>query len=128
MNFGSTTGNVAATAHNACGSSGTKTLAVTFNCRLSFASSDNESALQASPNPVHDVLQVIYTASKPGNAIVRINDVLGKEMIVKNVTAVNGNNMYELNLGKLNSGVYLLSVDQNGSKKIMRIIINLIFK
>jgi Metallo-peptidase family M12B Reprolysin-like/PKD-like domain/Secretion system C-terminal sorting domain len=123
VNFATTSGNVRVRGNNACGSGSYRSLAVAFNCRESEISSGNNLNLSCYPSPVYEVLNVTYTSSGESTASIRIIDIIGKTVFLQANNSVEGENRVLLNLAKLNSGIYMLEVNNNSVKQTQRIVV-----
>ncbi len=78
----------------------------------------NNKQLQVYPNPTKHSVQIQFLATQ-GNSTLKITDLLGRTVLEKNMTTVEGQNQYTLDLSTLSSAVYLLSL-KNGSEQIIR--------
>jgi subtilisin-like proprotein convertase family protein len=120
-NFGTKTGNVAVTAVNACGSSGSKAQAVTFNCRLG---ENNTAAIQLSPNPTENgITNLVIESKNNGIALIKLTDILGNVVLIKNLANTSGINNHKLDLSKFNKGIYLLNVDTGIEKQTLKVVL-----
>ncbi len=81
----------------------------------------NNMQLQAHPNPFSNQVTVTVTAPQPESATVRLIDMQGRVLLVKQVELSKGLNELELNLNKLAFGMYLLKVSGNGIEASTRI-------
>jgi hypothetical protein len=73
------------------------------------------SSLDISPNPATDKLTIKIKSDNKGSGILRILNMTGKELYQTNLEMLNG--QYELPLGNLSSGMYILQV-VNGDKSM----------
>lgn len=119
VNFNSantTTAVITVNAVNACGYSqpGKKTITVNLGCRNA---SDLTSSVDFSayPNPTAGLLSVSFQAEKSAKHNVKVTDLLGNVVISNVISATEGANMQELNLSNVAKGMYLLSIETEGS-------------
>ncbi len=73
---------------------------------------DNLSDLKAFPNPLHDEVNFVYNSSKtPKNLVIQIFNMSGTEVDrLEPLSAVNGENKFSHQLGKLAPGKYIYKV------------------
>lgn len=68
------------------------------------------------PNPSSNYINIFINSFKSKNITVKLFDLLGNEIKKENKYLVVGENEFELNLSELNSGLYLLKVDNQIQK------------
>jgi hypothetical protein len=78
----------------------------------------NNRQVQIYPNPTNHSVQVQFLGEE-GNSSVQIIDLLGRVVLEKQITTVEGQNQLTLDLSSLSSAVYLLSL-KNGPQQIIR--------
>ncbi|MEI7802162.1 MAG: T9SS type A sorting domain-containing protein, partial [Bacteroidota bacterium] len=130
-NATSTSATLSVKANNACGSSAAKTLAITVNlgCRddESVTVENNLSAisdLNLYPNPTSGNVQITFVSVQETEYTIKVVDLLGKEISKEIFTAVEGNNLANLDLSNLSKGLYFVSVIVEGEEiKTMRLAI-----
>ncbi|MCP2043933.1 T9SS type A sorting domain-containing protein [Pontibacter sp. HSC-36F09] len=83
-----------------------------------------ELATQAYPNPFQDVIKVTLTVPEAQVAAMTIYDINGRRVIVKDLDLDAGVNVLELQLGQLQSGMYILKVVGEGMESTTRIMKN----
>ena len=74
------------------------------------------------PNPAKDQLSLEFIATLSENVVIEIFDIQGRLVFEKSVSSYIGRNKVELNLSKLETGLYLVKVMQEGiaqHKKLM---------
>jgi hypothetical protein len=109
-------------AKNSCSSSVAKTLAVTVNlsCRVNEQGTIEEEIVsdevRVYPNPSFGELNVRFTAGDNENFSFKVIDVLGKTLAQSNYNSFKGENIQQLDLNKLPSGIYFLSIEKQGNK------------
>ncbi len=128
VNFNSATSATAiitVNAVNGCGYSqpGKRTVAVNLGCR----NADNmvsSADFSAYPNPTNGMITVNFQAAKSAKYSVKVIDLLGNVMISNVVSATEGANMQELNLSNVAKGMYLLSIETEGSNvQTLRVVV-----
>lgn len=79
--------------------------------RIIAVTTDNSLiTLRLFPNPVSEIVQVQVYSGRKENALIRITDAAGSEVLHKNITLQEGNNGSSLSVSHLPSGYYLLTV------------------
>ena len=122
---GFTSGTVSVYASNACGNSGTATLAITGHpCRLMAEGPVVSESFNAYPNPTSGKLNVTFNASGTEKYTLKVVDLLGKVLISEVNTAQEGSNLLELDLSSLAKGMYLISIERDAAQiETMRIVV-----
>lgn len=70
--------------------------------------------LTVSPNPAENTVNISFTASATHAYTLLITDINGKNIIEKNITALNGNNSIHTDLQSLTAGTYFITLTENG--------------
>ncbi|WP_243409647.1 T9SS type A sorting domain-containing protein [Pontibacter virosus] len=83
-----------------------------------------ELATQAYPNPFQDVIKVTLTVPEAQVAVMTIFDINGRRVITKDLDLDAGVNVLELQLGQLQTGMYILKVVGEGMESTTRIMKN----
>ncbi|MCI4669403.1 MAG: M12 family metallo-peptidase [Bacteroidia bacterium] len=78
----------------------------------------------ARPNPTKDLLFVDLLDINAPEAALKLVDLRGKTISSKSVQVANGNANASFDLSSLPSGIYLLEVQSNGSKRVSKIVKN----
>ncbi len=92
----------------------------------SLGLSKNESnfeALEIYPNPSAGELNVHFSTPKDENAVIKIQDILGKVAQSQLIKAIEGSNLVLLNTENLASGMYFLNIQMGTSQKIMQFVV-----
>lgn len=121
--WGTSSGTVLCTPSNACGSSKTKTYAVTVNCRIGndeVPAINNSMELTAYPNPFNDKLNIQLTSDVNENVNIQVADIAGR-IISKHL--INANTVYSLG-EHLPGGIYFVTAKQNYTVKTIRVVKN----
>jgi len=112
----SSTAVITVNAVNACGYSqpGKKIIAVNLGCRTA-SNLTTVADFNAYPNPTTGLLSVSFQAAQSAKYSMKVTDLLGNVVISEVISASEGANMQELNLSKAAKGMYLLSIETEGS-------------
>ena len=122
---GFVSGNVTVSASNACGSTGTVSLAVSSTgCSARMDSNDGVSELSAYPNPTSGKLNVTFTAAGTEKYTLKVSDLLGNVLKSEVNTSQSGANLREVDLSGLAKGMYLISIERDAAQvQTMRIVV-----
>jgi Zn-dependent metalloprotease/subtilisin-like proprotein convertase family protein len=116
-NWATTAGNVSVVASNTCGNAQSRTLAVTFNCRVAET---KNTLIQLFPNPASQNVTLTVENTIAGNATYEICDLLGNIVSKENISEENT----LINVADYAKGIYMLKViDNDGIQNAMRLII-----
>ena len=85
---------------------------------------DEEFYVGIFPNPVVDVLSInIETSSIADNYMIRVVDLMGRTVLVKNINvAAESSLVQDIDVKSLTSGIYLLSVESTNSKQTVKLL------
>ncbi len=92
----------------------------------SLGLSKNESnfeALEIYPNPSAGELNVHFSTPKDENAVIKIQDILGKVAQSQSIKAIEGSNLVLLNTENLASGIYFLNIQMGTSQKTIQFVV-----
>ncbi|MBK7968218.1 MAG: T9SS type A sorting domain-containing protein [Bacteroidetes bacterium] len=112
VDWGTTSGLVTVTATNSCGVSGTRTLNVIVNCKLS----GNEIPgvlVNAYPNPVASELTVEVSSEKANDYALELTDVSGRVVYSGQMNTTGGMKTTTVDVSTLSKGMYMLTVRSN---------------
>lgn len=109
VDWGLVSGLVTVSASNSCGNSGTRTLNVIVNCKVSGNSLPG-TAVSAYPNPVATELTVELDAQNSGTYALEMLDLSGRVVLADNIHAVAGMNRTSVDVSTLAKGMYMLSI------------------
>jgi hypothetical protein len=109
VDWGLVSGLVTVNASNSCGNSGTRTLNVIVNCKVSGNSLPG-TAVSAYPNPVATELTVELDAQNSGTYALEMLDLSGRVVLADNIHAVAGMNRTSVDVSTLAKGMYMLSI------------------
>jgi len=76
---------------------------------------DEKLNIKLYPNPVIDKLHIEYKSNSVENITVQINSLEGKRVITKQMSALTGQNRFEINTSSLNEGIYVLNIYSNSN-------------
>ncbi|ESU24720.1 hypothetical protein FEDK69T_02720 [Flavobacterium enshiense DK69] len=75
------------------------------------------------PNPGNGMVSVSYSSHKVAPVQVKLLDLYGKEIIVQNRDAVEGNNVFGINTSGVADGLYMIGVYADGTLTATKVII-----
>ena len=75
----------------------------------------NVASVNIMPNPMGSSAQLYFTAEKNANYSVKVTDIMGKVISVKEIQANPGVNTSTIERGNLSAGIYLLSISDGVS-------------
>ncbi len=78
--------------------------------------SESLTSLSAYPNPTNGSTMVSFYANQNAKYSFKVVDIIGKEIINENIPAVEGYNVKEINLENISKGLYLISIQTEGSR------------
>ncbi|MBL0342006.1 MAG: T9SS type A sorting domain-containing protein [Bacteroidetes bacterium] len=121
IDYGVVGGAITVVASGSCGVSGTRTLAITMNCKLSSSTLPG-ATVNAYPNPVSTQLNVELDAIAAGTYSVELIDVAGRVIYATEMVATVGLNNNTIDVATFAKGVYTLSVkNAEGFAKQIRV-------
>jgi PKD repeat protein len=107
---------------------GTKTL-VTYMSYINITASvgineigSEKSELFAYPVPFNDKLTILFSSNTSGNGNISLWDATGRNLTMKNIVIISGNNSFEMNTSLLLPGIYILKIEYSGSNFYKQII------
>ncbi len=109
VDWGASGGTIGVTASGSCGNSGTRTLNVTMNCKLSSTPLSN-ATISVYPNPVSTNLTIEMEVTTDGTYTLELVDVSGRIVKAESMKTSSGLNRNQLNVSNLSKGMYLLRV------------------
>ncbi len=98
---------------NACGASQPGTVIVNVNLFCRTAGNDSQllkGELSAYPNPTSGKVIIEFNSETETNVILTITDITGKSVMNEIISAGEGSNTKDLDLGNLAKGIYMLSL------------------
>ena len=112
VDFGSTAGNITASAVNACGTGFAKFFAVSFSCRnAAYTSVESDVVIEVYPNPATDFVSVSTTGLSNETGTIFITDVAGRTIHEIPVTQFVSKNAAEMDVRNLPSGMYMIRIE-----------------
>ena len=76
------------------------------------------------PNPSHGQFNISFNASTEQQCMINIYDLSGRVVMQKNIAAVEGNNLIEMNTTSLTSGMYLMRLSGEDINEQLRLTID----
>ena len=73
-------------------------------------------SLSAYPNPTNGITTVSFYSNQSAKYSFKVVDIIGKEIINENISASEGYNVKEINLENISKGLYLISIQTEGSR------------
>ena len=75
------------------------------------------------PNPATDVLNIEVNASQASEMSINVYNIMGQNVMSKNVNINTGMNTRSISTSELNSGIYFVTVKANGFENTMKFIV-----
>ncbi len=113
--------------NNACGPGqpAQKTIAINAGCRTVEQDAINSESLSAYPNPTKGILTVSFNSEAKARYIAKVVDLLGNVVFMEIIDAVEGKNIFEIDLSQSATGLYMFSLDNgNGSTQSIRVAVD----
>jgi hypothetical protein len=85
--------------------------------------SNNLISLSAYPNPVSDVLNIVFNSNKESEYELKMIDLIGRQIRLQKINATEGENRVELNVNEYQNGIYLLYLSNEKEEKHIKIIV-----
>jgi len=116
---------VSLTASNSCGVSARQSLSnITLSACPRMASGDQPGfELQAYPNPASDLVNMTFVAPNADDYRLRITDISGRVIHSEVISAPEGLNRAEVNLGHVNTGVYFVVIESSSASQQLRLMV-----
>jgi len=92
-----------------------------FDPALGMKDAANNFGLEVAPNPATEATSVTFNVKNTSDVIINVIDMAGKIVATQTLSGVNGTQAVEINTSALNSGMYTVNVNANGtsvSKKL----------
>ena len=80
-------------------------------------------AARVYPNPATDVLNIEVNASQASEMSINVYNIMGQNVMSKNVNITTGMNTRSISTSELNSGIYFVTVKANGFENTMKFIV-----
>jgi len=75
------------------------------------------------PNPTKNTTTINYFLPKPGNAVFKVVNIIGKIVYSKEFESNQGDNKVELDISNFESGVYYYSLEFEGVLKVKKMVV-----
>jgi hypothetical protein len=121
VNFASTAGNVRVKGNNSCGAGTNTVLAVSITCREQAPVTIGNLDATVYPNPAGEEIQVEFNSTATSAYQVRVLDLSGKAILIREGTATEGTNIIDMNLSEMPGGLYFLEIMNGEGKYLTRI-------
>lgn len=119
VTFGSTAGAIYVRSENACGISSASGLSVSFSCRMQNSTSEL-AAVNVYPNPAADRLFINHDKTVTGEVSIIITDLAGRIVMNEMVNITSGNQISELNIATLKTGIYMIETRSSVGSSVTR--------
>jgi Secretion system C-terminal sorting domain len=84
---------------------------------------DGKPGLSISPNPANSQINVTYNTENGGRADIFIVNELGGQLVRKSVGVTPGKNNFQLNIGRLANGVYIVKIINGNNTFVKKLVI-----
>ncbi|HOZ90103.1 MAG TPA: T9SS type A sorting domain-containing protein [Bacteroidia bacterium] len=111
--IGTNNGTITVMGVNQCGNSGTRTYAMTLNCREGFDKSELVQSVLLAPNPANDWVKLSFNSETAENYSIEVFDILGKKVLSEGGISSKGLNEHSILINKLVKGIYIVSLQSN---------------
>jgi hypothetical protein len=126
VTWGTVAGSVTVKAGNACGTNATaRSLAVarTAGCRGAVdGENEGPEAMSLYPNPASQMATLNFSSANESAYSLRVTNTLGQVVYSNEGKASEGTNTIGLNLEKLSSGLYIVQLVKDGTRKQVNLI------
>lgn len=124
VNFGTVSGNIGVIAQNACGNSGTKTLAVTVNACTRESVSEVLNTAVLIPNPVSGNASLKFILPQSATVTVQLFDLSGRLLKSFVAEGMEGMNELPVDFSSFPKGAYHLNITSSGFTEHLPVLIN----
>jgi hypothetical protein len=100
----------------------TPVVRMNFDPTVSLTENNIQAAYSLAPNPTNNSSSLTIDVKTSGEAFVTITDMSGKQVGVAKASLIVGENNINLATENLNSGVYFVNVDFQGTTKTMKLV------
>ena len=112
VTMGTHAGQVEVWARNDCGTSADYDLNIIMPCRYAGDLSTGE--INAYPNPVHGLLNLSISSEVNQKCIVKMIDLIGKQMLLQTFELAKGENLNTFDLTGFAKGLYFIVIERDG--------------
>lgn len=106
---------------NACGNSNTRTINVTVVPARKQTAIGASSTLVAYPNPVSNVVNILFDADTQSEGTLNITDVSGRILLNQPINSIAGRNQLAIDMTKFAQGVYFIQLIEKNKVTIQTI-------
>lgn len=82
------------------------------------------SGLDVFPNPAFEQINIRYIGNKSSNCTISLTDLTGQNVFKKQQHLVPGENYFQVDVAKIEKGIYILRVDEEGKITQTKLIVN----
>ncbi|MEO8148505.1 MAG: T9SS type A sorting domain-containing protein [Bacteroidia bacterium] len=122
VNWGAINGVIKCKANNACGSSLDGSLSVSFTCKQQNSAFEFTD-MNLYPNPASTSATIDFEGFSDGKGQLSVYDLIGQQVLQKDLPIITGNNQYQLDLSSLPKGAYTVKVIYNGLSRNCKLIV-----
>jgi hypothetical protein len=83
---------------------------------------NGKESINVYPNPFSSSFEVTFTTQAVTKATVTVTNIAGKTVHNEIIDAVNGSNTKAINLDAMQTGMYFVTIDVNGEKKVVKVL------
>ncbi len=124
VQWGAASGNISVQATNGCGSSTLRTLPCVISCRMGqVQNSAGTFDVEVYPNPAFEKLTIHFSSCSQCMYSLQLIDELGRLLIAKEGTAIQDENIIDLNVASLAKGIYTLQFITNDKSQQTKVVI-----
>ena len=100
-----------------------KTIYLIYSTRIAGTGDDaaSISAVTTYPNPSSGQFHVSFDCEKDQSCLISVYDLSGRMVMEQNISAVQGNNIVDINATSLISGMYLMRLSGDGFNEQLRL-------
>lgn len=94
-------------------------------CKSTSVNDIEKQYISLHPNPASNEAVLKFFSNKAEQTIIKLTDITGKTILVKNISVNSGENNYHLNLDGVNNGMYYISLISNATEYInLKLVVN----
>ena len=96
---------------------------ITGPMRLANPDLVSSESFEVFPNPADETVYVKFTSGISEDGILRVIDIMGRELIRNDISILDGENLFNIYTGNLAAGVYILNLESPNTKLQCRLVI-----
>lgn len=82
----------------------------------------NESSVEVFPVPAEDWVMVQYALPEAGKVTLTLSDLLGRKLFQQEIEATKGENITDIELDTLDTGIYMLTIENETRRNVVRVV------